>query len=74
MINPRTNRIIETFVSISDAVRKTHIRSGDIFKVCQYKGNTAGGYIWRYADENEDKKYQKNEKQLELKFFHESTY
>ena len=73
MINPRTNKIIETFVSIADAVRKTHIRSGDISKVCQYKGNTAGGYIWRYADENEDKKYQKNKKQLELKFS-ESTH
>ena len=68
MIDPKTNKIIKTYASIVDASRETHIGSGHISKVCQYKGNTAGGYIWRYADENEDNKYQKNKKQLDFDF------
>ncbi len=63
MIDPKTNKIIEKFTSISDASRKTHISSGEISKVCRYRGNTAGGYIWRYIDKDEDNKYKK---QLEL--------
>ncbi len=66
MINPKTNKIIQTFISISDASRKMKISSGNIGMVLKGIRHTAGGYIWRYADEEENKKYQKEKKQLEL--------
>ena len=68
MIDPKTNKIIQTFISISDASRKMKISSGNIAAVCQGIRPKASGYIWRYADERKAKKYQKSKKQLEFDF------
>lgn len=68
MVDPKTNKVIQTFISISDASRKMKISSGNIGMVCHGIRPRAGGYIWRYADEEEAKKYQKNKNQLELDF------
>lgn len=49
--------LINTFSSIADAGRQTGINTSSIVGCCrnrQYK-NTAGGYIWRYADEDINK-------------------
>ena len=66
MIDPKTNKVMKTFISISDASRRMKISSGNIAAVCQGVRPKASGYIWRYADEEENKKYQKENKQLEL--------
>ena len=68
MIDPKTNKIIQTFISIADASRKMKISHGNIGMVCQGIRPKAGGYIWRYANEQEVKKYQKPKKQLEFDF------
>ncbi|MBP3546849.1 MAG: hypothetical protein J6K16_06960 [Alphaproteobacteria bacterium] len=68
MIDPKTNKIVQTFISISDASRKMKISSGNIVAVCQGIRPKASGYIWRYADEEEATKYQKNKNQLEFNF------
>lgn len=44
---------LNTFFSVSEAKRITGVDTGDICKVAKYKKNTAGGFIWRYS--NEDK-------------------
>ncbi len=66
MIDPKTNQVIETFISISDASRKMKISIGNISAVCQGLRNKVSGYIWQYADEQEIKKHQKKKKQLEF--------
>ena len=68
MIDPETNKVIQTFISISDASRKMKISSGNIAMVCKGIRPKASGYIWRYADEEEATKYQKNKNQLEFNF------
>ena len=50
MINPDTNAVICTFISISDASRKMHINCSNISMCCNGIRPTAGGYIWRYVD------------------------
>ena len=50
MIDMKTNEVINTFSSISEASRQMKISSGNITAVC--KGNErkhAGGYYWRYV-------------------------
>lgn len=66
MIDPKTGAIIKTFKSISDAAQ--FVNSKHIGAVCQGLRHKAGGYIWRYVDEQENKKYQKSKKQLEFDF------
>lgn len=44
-------KYIESYFSALDASHKTNIDSSDISKVCRRERKTAGGYIWRYADE-----------------------
>jgi len=66
MIDPKTKRIVEKFISISDASRKMNISSGHIIQVCQGARHKTGGYIWQYADEKDIRKYQKNKNQLEF--------
>ena len=68
MIDSKTNMIIQTFISISDASRKMKISSGNIAMVCQGIRPKAGGYIWRYADEEETKKHLKHQDQFEFDF------
>jgi hypothetical protein len=45
----RDNIFIEEYPSISIAKEMTHV--SNIIACCQHKRKTAGGYIWRYADE-----------------------
>jgi hypothetical protein len=47
----RTNgEEIEIFDSIADAVRKLNLQSSNIYKVCNGKRNTTGGYIFEYVN------------------------
>ena len=50
MINARTNQIIKTFISISDASRKMQINDSNISMVCKGIRPKAGGYKWGYAE------------------------
>lgn len=43
---------IQTFEYISDATKKLNINCSSIISVCKGKRKTAGGYIWKYADDN----------------------
>lgn len=44
----KQGELLNTFVSISDAERKTNIYNPNIVKCCKGERKTAGGYIWRY--------------------------
>jgi len=46
------NNLIGEFISASEASRILHINVGDISSCCNHshKHKTAGGFIWRYAD------------------------
>lgn len=48
MIDPETGKILEIFISISDASRKMNINSSNISMVCKGQRPKAGGYIWAY--------------------------
>lgn len=58
MIDKYSGQVLRTFDSITDASKITGISRGGITDVCMQRHNkyTAGGYIWRYADENLRKK------------------
>ena len=43
---------IQTFEYITEAERKLKINASSISSVCKGKRKTAGGYIWKYADDN----------------------
>ena len=47
-IHKDTNSVLAIFESAADAERKTGIKAGQIRKVCQGKGNTAGNFKWKY--------------------------
>ena len=53
MIDPKTNKIIKTFSSISEAGRALHINSSNISTVCRGQRNYVGGYKWEYANNNQ---------------------
>lgn len=42
---------IKSYNSLTEASRETKIFEPAICNVCKNKRKTAGGYIWRYADE-----------------------
>ena len=44
----KNNEFIKEYYSIHQAERETNIASATICLVCQNKGKTAGGYIWKY--------------------------
>ena len=48
-INIDTNQIVGIYESVAEASRQTNISDGQIRKVCQGKGKTAGGYKWQYC-------------------------
>ena len=50
MINPDTNQVLKTFISISDAQRQTNIRN--ICMACNGLRQKAEGYKWEYAEQN----------------------
>lgn len=45
------NNLINTYDGIRLAEEKTKVNNRSIIKCCQRKIKTAGGFIWRYADE-----------------------
>lgn len=49
MIDKTTNEIIQTFPSMMEANRQTGISHGSISRVCHGKGETAGGYGWKFV-------------------------
>jgi len=49
------NKFIKKFYGIRDAERKTGINSGCITKCCKNKRKIAGGFIWKYEDDVNDK-------------------
>lgn len=49
-IHKDTNSVLAIFESAADAERKTGIKAGQIRKVCQGKGNTAGNFKWKYQE------------------------
>lgn len=48
-IDPKTGKIINQFISISDASRKLKINVSNISMACAGKRPLAGGYVWRYV-------------------------
>ena len=46
---------INTFLSCMDAERNTGIYNGNIIACCKGRRKTAGGYIWKYEVEKENK-------------------
>ena len=49
-----SNKIISKFDSLIDAERNTKISFKQIWKCCNRQRKTAGGFIWKYADEVEN--------------------
>lgn len=48
----KTNEFIKVFESANYASRQTGIKQSSITYACQGKYKTAGGYIWKYYEEN----------------------
>lgn len=46
-------KIIEKHKSIKEASKKTKTNYTGIIEVCKGQGKTSGGFIWKYAEENE---------------------
>lgn len=55
------NTFIEEFASISEASKKTGTADNKISLVCKNKRKTAGGFIWKYKDENLSKQIEIDE-------------
>ncbi|MBR2372058.1 MAG: hypothetical protein IKA90_04215, partial [Clostridia bacterium] len=49
MIDKNTNKVIQTFESVSEASRQTKINAPNITMICKGMRKYAGGYIWRYV-------------------------
>ena len=45
--DPKTNNIINTFLTIKDAEKQLNLPIGNISKCINGKRKTAGGYIWK---------------------------
>lgn len=52
VIQLKNGKIINKFDSMTQAQRETKIPSSNISKCCSGERKNAGGYKWRYADEN----------------------
>ena len=50
MIDINTNKILKTFISISEASRQMKINSSNIGMVCKGQRPAAGGYRWNYVE------------------------
>ena len=55
MIDINTNKIIKTFISISEASRQMKINSSNIGMVCKGQRPAAGGYCWSYSEKPKQK-------------------
>lgn len=50
----RVTGLIVEFMSAHEAERKLGINNGSIIKCCQGKSKSAGGFVWYYANVNDD--------------------
>lgn len=50
-IDKKTKRVLNKYPSMIAAEEKTGVGFKQIWKVCNHQAKTAGGYIWRYAEE-----------------------
>ena len=50
----KNGEYIAEYASAKEAQRETGIFSTVIGKVCKGQGKTAGGYIWKYKEQNGD--------------------
>ena len=50
------DKLIKIYDTLTDAYNKTSISSGAIVGVCKGKTTQAGGYVWKYVDENPNEK------------------
>ena len=57
MLDIKTNQIIKTFASISEASSQLKINPANIGSVCRGQRSKAGGYKWEYVDKKLSKKY-----------------
>ena len=46
-----TNVVINVFKSMREAERQTGVKYQHIWRVCNHKRQSAGGFIWRYTEE-----------------------
>ena len=46
-----TGKVLATYNALSEACRETGVETSNIFKVCNGKRKTAGGYGWRYRED-----------------------
>lgn len=53
MINSKTFEILKRFDSALDAEKETGIIAGNISRVCTKHRKTTGGYIWKFAEEED---------------------
>ena len=67
-IDIKSQKIIKTYNSVREAAENTKVTPSHISMVCTGQRKTAGGYIWRYANEQEAQKRRKSTKQLEFDF------
>jgi hypothetical protein len=51
-LDKATNKIIAEYPSLREASNKTGIASSTICNVCNGKGKTAGGFKWKYKNNN----------------------
>lgn len=52
-----TNEIINVYESIADAGLKTNIECSNINRCCRGESKTAGGYVWRYKEDENNHLY-----------------
>ena len=52
-IDPKTNKVIEKYRSVTEAAKITGKSRASIIKSCKRVRNSAAGYIWRYADDSD---------------------
>lgn len=50
MIESKTNEILKTYDSASEAARVNSLNNSKISSVCRGKRKTAGGFVWKYID------------------------
>lgn len=50
-INKTSNNTIHTYGSIKEAQRETGVDKSTIIRVCKGRQNTAGGFKWKYTNE-----------------------
>ncbi|MBR3242665.1 MAG: hypothetical protein IKF90_08220 [Parasporobacterium sp.] len=51
----KSGNIVNVYKSMADAENKSGIKRNNIYRVCRGERKTAGGYIWRYSDELQNK-------------------